>query len=196
MKYIVNALAYQAVWFLSILWSNQGAAIGCVIIIILLATSERRLDDLKMMGYLMFLALLIDGTLQQVGFFTFSNPGVPIPFWLLVLWVGLGMTIHHSFAWLKERLFLASLLGGIGGPAAYWAGVRMGAASFNWSLPVSLLVLSLVWSLMFPSVMLFSTLQRKSSHENKKLSAIKRNDIKTFTRYLSSDTKNSSDLSG
>ncbi len=156
MKYLVNALAYQAVWFLSILWANPGAIIGCVIILILLVASDRKKQDIKVMGYMMFLGLLIDGTLQQIGFFTFNNPGVPIPFWLLVLWLGLGMTINHSFAWLKERILLSSILGGIGGPAAYWAGVRMEAASFNWSLTSSLYKRQVVWSLMFPSVMLFS----------------------------------------
>lgn len=167
MKNLANAIAYQAIWFLSILWSNQGALLGCVILLILLVTSDRRKQDIKVMGYMLFLGLLIDGTLQQIGFFTFNNPGVPIPFWLLVVWFGLGMTINHSFAWLKKRLLLASLLGGIGGPAAYWAGVRMGAASFNWSLTSSLLVIAVVWSLMFPSVMLFSAILQKTCHERK-----------------------------
>lgn len=154
MKLIANALAYQAVWFAAILWGNPGAVAGCLIILLLLATSECRVDDLKMIGFLMFLGLLVDGTLQQAGFFTFRSPGFPIPFWLLVIWLGLGMTIHHSLAWLKNKLPLAALFGGLGGPAAYWAGTRMGAASFNWPLPVSLLLLAVVWSLLFWVIML------------------------------------------
>lgn len=156
MKLIVNALAYQAVWFLAIFWGTPGAAVGCAIIVVLLATSECRKDDLKMIGFLMFLGLLVDGTLQQVGFFTFTNPGEPIPFWLLVIWLGLAMTINHSLAWLKDKLLLAALFGGLGGPAAYWAGTRLGAASFNWSLPTSLFILTVTWSLIFPTIMLFS----------------------------------------
>ena len=156
MKIIVNVLAYQAVWFAAIQWGNPGAAAGCLIIVILLATSECRGDDLKMIGFLMFLGLLVDGTMQQIGFFTFTNPGVPIPFWLLVIWLGLAMTINHSLSWLKDKLLLASLFGGIGGPAAYWAGVQLGAASFNWTLPSSLLLLAVVWALLFPAIMLYS----------------------------------------
>lgn len=156
MKLIANALAYQAVWFSAILWATPGAAAGCVIIGILLVTSDRKSDDLRMIGFLMFLGLLVDGTLQQVGFFIFKSPGLPIPFWLLVIWVGLGMTIHHSLAWLKDKLLLAALFGGLGGPAAYWAGTRMGAATFSWSLPTSLLVLAIIWALVFPTIMLFS----------------------------------------
>ncbi len=156
MKLVANALAYQAIWFSAILWGTPGAAAGCVIILILLLTSECRADDLKMIGFLMFFGLLVDGTLQQVGFFTFRNPSFPIPFWLFVIWLGLAMTIHHSLAWLKDKLLLAALFGGLGGPAAYWAGTRLGAASFNWPLPVSLLVLAIIWSLIFPTIMLFS----------------------------------------
>ncbi len=156
MKLIANALAYQAVWFSAILWATPGAAVGCVIIGILFMTSDRKSDDLRMMGFLMFLGLLVDGTLQQVGFFIFKSPGLPIPFWLLVIWIGLAMTIHHSLAWLKNKLLLAALFGGLGGPAAYWAGTRMGAASFNWSLPASLLVLAIIWAFVFPTIMIFS----------------------------------------
>ena len=165
MKLYVNALAYQAVWFSAILWGNLGAVAGCLIILILLTTSEHRGEDLKMIGFLMFLGLLVDGTLQQVGFFTFRNSGWPIPFWLLIIWLGLAMTIHHSLSWFKDKLLLAALFGGLGGPAAYWAGTRMGAATFNWSLPTSLLVLAIIWSLMFPTIMLFSRLPLKTHHK-------------------------------
>lgn len=156
MKLIANALAYQAVWFSAILWAVPGAVLGCIIILIFLGTSERRADDLKIIGFLVFLGLLVDGTLQQIGFFTFTSPGLPIPFWLLVIWMGLAMTINHSLAWFKNKLLLAALFGGLGGPLAYWAGTRLGAASFNWPLSSSLLILAIIWSLMFPSIMLFS----------------------------------------
>lgn len=77
MKIIVNALAYQAVWFTAILWGNPGAAAGCLVIIILLATSECKTDDLKMIGFLMILGLLVDGTLQQIGFLALEAPAFP-----------------------------------------------------------------------------------------------------------------------
>lgn len=162
MKLIINALAYQAIWFSAILWATTGAVVGCVIILFLLSISDRRGDDLRMAGFLIFLGLLVDGSLQQVGFFTFTTGGSPIPFWLLVIWAGLATTIHHSLAWLKNKLLLAAIFGAVGGPLAYWAGTRMGAASFNWSLTSSLLVLAAIWSLIFPTIMLFSREQSAS----------------------------------
>lgn len=155
MKLVINALAYQAVWFLAILWGNTGGLLGCVLILTLLATSEYKYADIRMIAFSIFLGMLVDGTLQQIGFFSFSNPGLPIPFWLLVIWAGLAMTIHHSLSWLKGNLLLAALFGGMGGPAAYWAGTRLGAATFNWSLPASLCLLAVIWALMFPLIVFY-----------------------------------------
>jgi hypothetical protein len=165
MKQIANALAYQTIWFSAILWGNYGGAVGCVIIAILLGTSKRKSDDIKILAFVMLLGLLVDGTLLQIGFFTFSISGLPIPFWLLTIWLGLAMTINHSLAWFQDKLLLAALFGGLGGSGAYWAGTRMGAASFNWPLPQSLLLLAILWSLIFPTIMLFSKMLSYAEHK-------------------------------
>lgn len=157
MKIFINVLIYQTVWFLAILRGNQGALLGIALLIAHLASSRCRVADLKMMGFLLFLGVLVDGILHQIGFFSFTQSGFPIPFWLMIIWVALAITPHHSLEWMKERLFLASFFGALGGPAAYWAGTRMGAAIFNWPLPASLLVLAVLWSFLFPAIMLYST---------------------------------------
>ena len=156
MKILVNVLTYEAIWLLGILWGNQGAILGCILLVIHLARSECKAADLKMMAFLLLLGFLVDGTLQLVGFFSFSTPGFPIPFWLLVIWLGLGITPHHSLVWLKNRLLLTAFLGALAGPAAYWGGARLGAATLNWPLPSSIFVLALVWSAVLPTIMLFS----------------------------------------
>ena len=156
MKILINVLTYEAIWFLGIKWGNQGAILGCILLIVHLVRSECKAADLKIMGFLLVLGFLVDGTLQQVGFFSFTTPGFPIPFWLLVIWLGLGITPHHSLDWLKSKLLLACFLGALAGPAAYWGGARLGAATLNWPLPSSLFVLALVWSVVLPTIMLFS----------------------------------------
>lgn len=140
---------------------NKGAIAGLFVLLIHLVITESRMDDLKMMGFLLFTGFLVDGTLQQIGFFTFTTSGFPIPFWLMVIWMGLAITPHHSLAWLKNRPLLSLLFGALGGPLAYWAGSRLGAASFNWELPYSLALLAIIWGLLLPAVMLFSVTQAK-----------------------------------
>nr|WP_320012368.1 DUF2878 domain-containing protein [uncultured Desulfobulbus sp.] len=157
MKSVVNACLYQLCWFLAVLGGNAGAIVALGLILLHLLFSAKRRADLRMTLLLLFAGLLIDGTLQQVGCISFSQTGGAIlPFWLLVIWGALAMTPNHCLAWLKGRLLLAAVFGGLGGPAAYWGGVRLGGASFQWDLGVSLLVLALIWAILWPVVMHFS----------------------------------------
>lgn len=118
-----------------------------------------------MMGFMLFLGILVDGTLQQVRFFEFTQKGFPIPFWLMVIWLGLAITPHHSLAWLKKRPLLWSVLGAMGGPVAYWAGVRLGVASFNWPLLQALAFLAFIWAFIWTLVMYFSVISGTEEDE-------------------------------
>lgn len=155
---ILNIFLYQLIWFSSVLGGNKGTIIALTFLFIHLVITKTRVADLKMMGFMLFLGLLVDGTLLQVGFFTFTITGFPIPLWLMVIWLGLAITPHHSLAWLKKRPLLSAVFGAIGGPVAYWAGTRMGAASFNWPLLPSLLFLAFIWAFIWTLVMYFSVM--------------------------------------
>ena len=156
MKILFNVVSYQLIWFLCILGGNKGALISLPLLVIHLIITNKRGADLRMMGFLLFLGLLVDGTLHQVGFFSFTTTGFPIPLWLIVIWLGLAITPHHSLAWLQNRPLLSAVFGALGGPAAYWAGVRLGAASFNWPVLYSLAFLAVLWALLWTLVMRFS----------------------------------------
>ena len=161
MRTIVNIAIYQLIWFLAVLGGNTGAYIGLVLLLIHLAQSQCRVADIKTIALLLCIGILIDGILQQIGFFTFRVTGFPIPFWLMVIWMGLATTLHHSLSWLKTKPLLSMLFGALGGPAAYWAGARLGASTLNWSLPSSLLVLVFIWALLFPAIMLWASKLQK-----------------------------------
>jgi hypothetical protein len=158
MKILLNVLLYQLVWFFCVLGGNKGAIIALSLLVIHLTMTKCRGADLKMMGFMLFLGLLVDGTLQQVGFFKFTNTGFPIPLWLMVIWLGLAITPHHSLAWLKKRPVLSAVFGAMGGPAAYWAGVQLGAASFNWPQLQALTFLGFIWAFIWTLVMFFSVI--------------------------------------
>lgn len=158
MKILINVILYQLVWLLCVLGGNRGALAALMLLFIHIVKTDKRAADLKMMGFLLFVGMLVDGTLQQVGFFTFTATGFPIPFWLMVIWLGLAITPHHSLAWLKNRALLSMFFGALGGPLAYWAGARLGAASFAWPLLSSLGVLAVIWALLWPAAMHFSVI--------------------------------------
>jgi len=161
MKILGNVLIYQLIWFLSVLGGNTGAPAGILLLLIHLLFSQKRRVDLMMMGFLLFTGLLVDGILHQVGFITFTETGLPIPFWLMVIWLGLAITPHHSLAWLQNRPILSMFFGALGGPAAYWAGMRLGSATFTWPLVQSLCTLSIIWAFLWPVVMYFSVVSKK-----------------------------------
>ncbi|MFT5698285.1 MAG: hypothetical protein ACI8ZB_001139 [Desulforhopalus sp.] len=161
MKILGNVIIYQTIWLFAVLGGDNYAYLGLLLLIVHLMFSPVRGDDLRMMGFLLFTGLLVDGTLHQIGFISFTETGFPIPHWLMIIWLGLAITPHHSLAWLKNRPLLSLFFGALGGPAAYWAGSRLGAATFNWGLLPSLLILALIWAFLWPAVMYFSVVSKK-----------------------------------
>lgn len=158
MNILVNVAIYQAVWFLCVLGETRGAWLAVLLLGLHLFLSPIRILDLKMMGMLLIVGLSIDGILHGLGFISFNVAARPIPFWLLVIWLALAILPHHSLAWLKSRVLLSAFFGALGGPLAYWAGVRLGAAYFNWSVPASLGTLAIIWALLWPGVMYFAAM--------------------------------------
>lgn len=161
MKNLFNILLYQCIWIFSIFWGNIGACFGIALLLLHLTISKKRQADLRIMGSLLLIGLIVDGTLSQLNFFIFTTPGTPIPFWLSVIWLGLAITPHHSLSWMKHKPLLSIFFGAIGGPLAYWAGVRLGAATFTNELLPSLAILACIWAIIWPLTMHFSVISGK-----------------------------------
>lgn len=163
MRLLLNIVNYQAIWFLCVIGGNGLAWLGLLLIAGHLLVSNQRRSDLILMISLAVGGAIIDGSLKQLGLFSFPEDNSPIPFWLMVIWMALATLPNHSLAWLQNRLFIAALLGSIGGPLAYWGGTRLNAATFHWSLTLSLLTLTLVWSITTPAIMKLSNFIRETA---------------------------------
>ncbi len=153
MNPLANIAINQAIWFLCVLWGSGGVPFALALLLLGLLLSPRRTADLQLMVFMLGVGLCLDGTLQALGFFTFREAQTPIPLWLATVWAALALLPHHSLQWMKGRPLLAALFGGIGGPLAYWAGVRLGAASFTLPLLPSLAILAVLWAVLWPAVM-------------------------------------------
>ncbi len=114
---------------------------------------DKKTVDILTMAALLGTGMIVDGTLSHLGLFSFREPGVILPLWPMIIWLALGITPNHSLAWMKRRPIVSCLFGAVGGPAAYWAGTRLEAAEFHWSLAASLLTLAVIWALLWPLVM-------------------------------------------
>jgi hypothetical protein len=61
-------------------------------------------------------------------------------------------TLNVSLIWLRQRWFLAAMLGAIAGPVSFFLGHRLGGVEFSqpWT---SLLILALGWAVLMPLLM-------------------------------------------
>jgi hypothetical protein len=153
MNIFVNILIYQGVWFLGVLYGDRGGLMALSLLALHFVLSPRRLADLKIMVVFVAAGLLIDSLLQMIGVLTFFAPSRPIPFWLMVIWAGLATLPLHGLRWMQGRHLINVFFGALGGPLAYWAGARLGAASFPHSDVFSLVVLAVVWAVFWPLAM-------------------------------------------
>lgn len=150
---VFNIALYQTIWFCCVLGGNPWSIAGLGLIALHLALSPRRYDDLKMIVILLGVGCLLDGSLQLLGIVEFTTPGLPIPLWLAVIWMGLALLVHHSLNWMKGRYLQSAVFGAIGGPLAYAGGAALGAASFGRGEALAMVVISLVWFGLWPWIM-------------------------------------------
>ena len=158
LKNLINAGLFQLGWFACVLGGNSLWLLlaGGALLAHLLWVS-RSLAQVRLIAVVCVLGSTVDNLLLNAGVFAFKQPGVLIPFWLVLLWALLAITLNHCLAWTAKPLWRAILLGAIGGPLSYYAGQRLGAVQFPLGLWPTLLGLSLLWAGLFP---LLSTCSR------------------------------------
>jgi hypothetical protein len=152
---VINFGLFQCGWFICVLGAASNYAwpatvMGCILVLIHLTLVRHRLRESVLLLLSLLLGLALDAYHIRTGVLSFPfgslHPDLPPP-WILALWLQFAMTLHYSLAWLEGRYLLGAVLGGISGALAYWAGVRMGAASFSDDLLRCLLQIGVCWSI-------------------------------------------------
>lgn len=157
---LLNLAAYQVGWFACVLgaaggWDGGGAAIAAGLAMAHLALAERPGREWPLLLVALGLGALVEtlhlgaGILEPRG--QAAVRGLP-PFWLLALWLQFGTVFHFCLRWLSGRYRLAFGLGLVGGPLAFLAGERLGAASLGEPRALSIAVLALVWAVAVPTL--------------------------------------------
>lgn len=135
---MINIVAYQAVWFAVVASAGHGRAalgMGATVFFVAaqLALSRQRLSDVRLIAAALTCGVAIDGMLSFCGWLRYASPEPAFPphgapLWILCLWAAFSLTLTRSLAWLMRRLWLAILLGALGGPLAYVSAARGFAA--------------------------------------------------------------------
>jgi hypothetical protein len=157
MNVLVNAIAFQAGWFATVLGAANGMPwLGPVAVLLVgglhLRSSRRPAIELRLLMIAMALGLMFDSLLLATGWITYPNgfwaPGLA-PYWIVALWALFATTLNVSLRWLRGRDALAIVFGAVGGPLSYLAGARLGAMSFLDAVP-ALIALAVGWGALMP----------------------------------------------
>jgi hypothetical protein len=164
-KKIINNISYQLIWWASVLGAIFGYPfIGFWVMIPVLLIHFMLISKNKREIYLLLFAALagtamdtllnVFDIVQYAGTFTFAHWLAPI--WITSMWIGFSMTVNHSLNWLANRKLLALFLGMVFGPMAYFAGQRYGAVELYSPNYLPLIILSVLWGMIIPSLYIIS----------------------------------------
>lgn len=148
MKVFIASTWFQLCWFAAVLGTYQWQWVTLFLTLAtLLYCLKTDASSLKSIGVIVTIGLVLDTLNQQLSVFVF--PTLWLPVWLLCLWV--------LFSWyayqLKSILYrfpktYVSIVGGFGGTASYFAGYKLQAVEFGFSVGTTLMILFVEWCAM------------------------------------------------
>jgi hypothetical protein len=86
------------------------------------------------------------------------------------MWLLFATTLNVSLRWLKHRPLLAAALGAVAGPAAYFAGYKLGGVQIP-EFTTTMTALALGWAVFMPFLMLLSKRLDGTSYQTSRLIA-------------------------
>ena len=163
MHILINAIGFQTAWWALVAGVAYGFEVPALIYSVVLASAHffyapHAKQDLRLAAWSLAMGIATDSLLQYAGVMQFNGLSVAglSPFWLWMLWVLFALTLNSSLAFLKSKtLALSALAGSLFGPLSYYAGAKLGAAS--WEGPMfPWLPLGLAWMFATPILVLLS----------------------------------------
>jgi hypothetical protein len=160
---IINALAFQAGWLCCVLaGANQLPWLGTLTALLIVAwhlgsagSARREMPLILIAGGI---GAVWDSLLVAAGWLQYPSGTLiegTAPHWIVAMWLLFATTLNVSLRWLKERRALAALLGAVTGPAAYFAGWKLGGVQIP-EPAVAMAALACGWALFMPILMSLS----------------------------------------
>jgi hypothetical protein len=144
-----NAVWFQSIWFCTVLGRETLLPIALALLVLHVVLARDPLVELRQLVLVGGIGMSADAVLSLTGVFQFAG-GVLVPLWLCCLWLAFAAALGRSLAWLANRPLLAVVAGAVAFPLNYWAGQRLGAVDFGYTLALTLTVLAATWSLLLP----------------------------------------------
>ena len=170
---LFNVVGNQLVWLIAVdraaaghAWPGVAAAILFVLLSLHVSPAPR--VEVKLVATAVALGMCVDGVASAQGWVTYAAPlanGHLVPLWILALWASLAVSLNVSLRSVQHRLWLAVLLGGIGGPLAYLAAeAGWGAVRFEAPRAMGLAWLAGAWALLLPALLVAAQRLQAAHH--------------------------------
>lgn len=156
-KIVLNFIGCQVAWSACVLGGANdralaGTLVAAAVIALHLAFAKRAAPEALLIAAASVIGLLWDSALIAIGLFTYPSgalaPGLA-PYWMVALWAVFATSLNLSMGFLKGRLWLAALVGAVGGPLSYAAGGRLGGLEMSEPM-LALGVQGLGWAVLLP----------------------------------------------
>ena len=144
----LNLVWYQAIWFIAVLGGELTVPVLCLMLLLHIIWVPNRAHELWFMAICAGIGVTIDSLVTLVGIMQFAdNAGLlPIPLWLVCIWLAFAGTLRHSMNLMMAHPSFAIVLGAIFAPLTYIAGERLGAVAFTYPIPHTAFVLAMCWA--------------------------------------------------
>lgn len=155
----VNFVGFQLLWFVAVYggargWDGWALAVLVVMQGLVWAINRGWRRDLPLLAAGALACALCEPAWLAPGLIRYQDWSLNwlAPAWIWALWLGFAVSFNYSLAWLRPRLLLAALFGGVGGVFSVTVGIHLGAASTPhgwWPLAMTYCV---VWALVVPAL--------------------------------------------
>lgn len=109
---------------------------------------------LRWVAFVAVSGCVMDATLFDVGVFASGAEYTLLPLWLGFLWVNFALALRFAFSFLQRNLWVAAVLGMVGGPLSYLLGAKINSdVILAEPLLSTLVILAGLWGVFLPLIM-------------------------------------------
>lgn len=156
---IVNAVVFQAAWFLCVLGGSIVAVATTIIVLALhLQWVQDKRRELIFLVQCVGIGFVCDLTLVQGGVLL-TGSSLP-PLWLICLWPLFGSTVGFALRAFHGRFVLCVVGGALLAPLSYFGGVRLSGSALLEPTWLALIIVGAFWAVIFPMLIHLYTVNR------------------------------------
>lgn len=159
---LLNGAWYQLLWFTAILGGSALLPVLLLLLVLHLSLVDRKVPELTLLFGAAAIGIAFDGVLAGVGFYRFTDAGsmLPVPLWLIAIWMGFAGTLRSSLSFLVARPRLMTLATALLAPVTYLGAERLGAVSFAFGTAPTAVVVGLSWWALTPILLRLESITR------------------------------------